>query len=234
MRVLVGSLLLGVLLVLADRGAAVLVTRGVAAELRQSQQLATTPAVTVSGVPFLTQAVTGRYDEVDITMLDVPVGEGIAVDRLDATLFGVRVPLRQAMTGGLISLPVERAEASGHVSFVALQTAVNASLADRGVNVTLGRAGADRVSVTGRVTTLIGQFTVRGQARVTVTKGRVAVSVAPESLSGVPSALRDAVRRQLDLSVLAPELPFGLSIRSVVVDGSGLQLTATGSNILIA
>jgi hypothetical protein len=34
--------------------------------------------------------------------------------------------------------------------------------------------------------------------------------------------------------VLAPALPFGLSIRSVVVDGSGLQLEATGSNLLIA
>lgn len=233
-RVVVGLLLVGVLLVVLDRAAALLVGRAVAAELQKSQRLASTPGVTVPGIPFLTQVVTGRYDVVEITMVDVPVAAGVAVDRLDATLYGVHAPARQAMTGELTTLPVERAEASGHVSFAALQTAVNASLSDRGVTVTLGRAGPDRVAVTGRVTTLIGRFTVRGQARVAVSKGRIAVSVAPESLSGIPNTIRDAVRRQLDMSVLAPELPFGLAIRSVAVDASGLQLTATGSNVVIA
>ncbi|HEX2807099.1 MAG TPA: hypothetical protein VHN80_13125, partial [Kineosporiaceae bacterium] len=64
-------------------------------------------------------------------------------------------------------------------------------------------------------------------------RGRVRITLLPETLSGVPPMLRAAAARQIDVSVLAPALPFRLTIRSVTVDASGLQLDATGSNLTL-
>jgi hypothetical protein len=232
-RLLLTLLVLAVLAVGADRAAAFLAARGVARTLQQAQRIPTPPSVTFRGVPFLTQAVTGRYEAVDVAMRDVPSENGLVVERLDTALDGVHAPLQQVIGGSLAALPVDHADAVAHVTFAALEASADKRLAAQGVRITLRRAAADRIGVTATVNTRLGAFTVSGQARLSASRGRVRVTLLPETLSGVPPVLRAAAARQIDVSVLAPALPFRLTIRSVTVDASGLQLDATGSNLTL-
>jgi hypothetical protein len=232
-RLLLTLLVLAVLAVGGDRAAAVVAGRGVAQNLQRTQRIPAAPSVTFHGFPFLTQAVTGRYQTVDVAMRGVHGENGLAIERLDTTLDGVHAPLQQALDGGLTTLPVDHVEAAAHVTFAALEASADSRLSGQGVRVTLGRGAADRVAVTARINTSLGAFTVSGQARLTASAGRVRVTLLPQTLSGIPQALRDVAVQQIDVSVLAPALPFHLSIRSVTVGASGLQLSATGSNITL-
>lgn len=88
-RLLVGLVVLLALLLAADRAGAALASRAIAAEVQSATRLPGEPDVEVAGFPFLTQALAGRYDRVELTARDVPAGE-LTLDRLDATLTGVQ------------------------------------------------------------------------------------------------------------------------------------------------
>ena len=232
-RLALAVVVLVVLLVGADRLTLYLVTRSVVDELQQTQSLPQPPDVTIHGFPFLTQAVSGRYDSVDVTMRDVPATNDLVVKQLDTTLSGVHAPLGQAVSGKLNTLAVDHADAVAQITFAELETAANKTLDGTGVTVTLGRARADRVSVAAKVDTLLGTFDVTGQAQLAVTRGQIAVKVLPATLTGFPAELRDQVAGLVDLTGLTPELPFGFKISSVTVAGTGLDVRATGTSLTI-
>ena len=80
-RVLIVVAVLAVLLVGADRAAVWAAQRGLAAAIQQSQDLAETPEVHIGGFPFLTQAISGNYQQVDVTVADLPTQSGLQVDQ---------------------------------------------------------------------------------------------------------------------------------------------------------
>jgi hypothetical protein len=233
LRLLLALLVLAVLMVGADRGAAFLAARAVSLRLQHSLKTATAPGITFAGVPFLTQAVQGRYQQVHVALSDVPSNNGLVVGRIDATLDGVHAPLNQVLSADVTSLPVDRAEATALVTFGALEASANARLSGQGVRVTLRRTSASTVGATASLTTALGALTVSGQLRLSVSGGRVQVTLDSTSLVGIPPVLRDLAARQIGGSVVAPALPFQLSIRSVTITDAGLQLTATGSDFTI-
>ena len=235
-RLLVLLVVLVVLAVGADRLGAVLAARSVAEGLTSSQRLTGPATVSFPDIPFLTQAVAGRYDRVDVTLQGVPVTNGLVVDRIDTTLHGVTAPAGPMLRGQLTQLPVERGEAVAFVSFTSLADAARRTIGAGalGVQLTsldLGRAAADRVAVGTAIRTPLGTFALRGQAQLTVKGGVVGVRLLPESLTGVPAALRSRVAALLDLTALAPPLPFGFRATSVAVEGAGLRLRATGTRL---
>jgi LmeA-like phospholipid-binding len=233
-RLLIVVAVLAVVIVGADRAAARTATRSVAKEVQQSQKLTQPVDVSIPGVPFLTQAVSGRYDTVKITMRGLPVASGLVVDQLDATLHGVHAPLSEALSGGLTSLSVDSGDAVAQISFASMEAAAKQSLSATGVTMTFGRATADRVSVAAQVDSLLGSFSITGQAQLSVSGGRLGVKILPNTLSGLPAELRDEVASQVDLSALSPQLPFGFVAQSVTVDSAGLQLRAGGTALTIS
>jgi hypothetical protein len=232
-RLLVAVVVLVVLVVGIDRLALYLVDRGVAAQLQKAEQLTPPVDVSVQGFPFLTQAAAGLYDTVDVTLHGVPATNGLVIDQLDATLHGVHAPAAQAVSGQLSSLPVDSGTAVAQVSFKSLTAAAVKALPTDGVTLTMGRATANRVALRAQVDTPLGELAVSGQAQLGISKGRIAVELLPETLTGLPSGLRDQVAQQLDLSALTPQLPFGLRARSVTVEPNGLQVQAYGTSLTI-
>jgi DUF2993 family protein len=219
------------LLVVADRVGARLAAGAVADGVTTSQRLARPASVSFPDVPFLTQAVRGSYDTVDVTMEGVPTPSGLVVDRIDATLHGVDAPVGPLLGGGLDSLPVERGEAVAFVSFPSLQAAARRTLGTQVESLAMSRAAADRVTLSGKVRTALGTFTVRGQAQLSVARGAVAVRLLPRTISGVPSFVRSQLPGLIDLSSLVPPLPFGFRATSVAVEAEGLRLRASGTGI---
>jgi hypothetical protein len=224
---------LAVLLVGVDQVASRIVTRQTALGLRMSQGLSTSPVVTFVGRPFLTQAVRGRYRQVDVEMTGVPTEGPLVVDRLDTSLYGVRAAALPSLRGELTDLPVERGEADAYASFPALQRAATEILRGQGITLTLGYGAADRVTFTARIGSPVGVFTVKGQTRITVAKGAVVVRLLPDTLTGVPALLRSQVAAQVDLSGLVPALPFGFRATRVAVTPQGLRLHAAGTSLTI-
>lgn len=227
-RLITTLLVLGLLLVVADRGGAVLAGRAVAAELQMSAGLAVAPDIEVMGVPFLTQAVAGRYEQVQVRARQVPAGE-VRLAELDATLYGVGAPLGQVVTGRLDEVSVDRLEA---VALLDYETLARRS-GERALTVT---PAGDRVRVEGSVE-VIGR-TLRAAALSTVTlEGQEVVVTAQDFQVGSEAADRVVTRAlsgRFDLRVPTGGLPYGLAIESVDVEPTGVRLRAAARDVVVA
>jgi hypothetical protein len=217
----------------ADRVASTLVARSVARELRSAQSLSVPPTVSFVDVPFLDQLASGRYTQVEVRMSGVRTSGPLVLDHLSATLHGVRANTMDVVKGQLRELPIDYGQAEVFVSFPSLNAAAQKYIGGRGSQVTLARASADSIALTARVNTSAGSHTVRGETRLTVEKGLIKLTVLPQTLTGVPDALRSQVATQVDLSELVPKLPYGLRAGTVVIEPEGLRLQAAGENLRI-
>lgn len=231
-KLIVLLLVLAVLFVAVDRVAWWLAERGVARSLQQSEDLPREPAVSIAGFPFVTQAVRGRYRQVDVALQDVPAEEGVRVDRLDTRLHGVRLPLREGLRGTVAELPVDTADATARVSFASLDRAAAARVPSERLTVRFGPGSApDRLSVRGDLTAVVSAE-VSGEARLQVRDGSLVVSLVPSTLD-VPGPVRQTVARLLDLSFELPPLPFGFEPTSVAVGDDGVTVTASATDIVL-
>jgi hypothetical protein len=230
-RLILLLVVVAVLAVAADRVSAYVAARSVAQGLTSSQQLSRPATVSFRGIPFLTQALRGRYDTVDITMEGLPTASGLVVDRIDATLHGVSAPPDLLLRDRLTALPVEQAAAVVVVSFTSLELSARRVRGTQLVSLVLARAAANRVVITAALVTPLGRFAVRGQAELSVSRGTVAVRLLPHTLAitGVGSLLPSQVANLVNLTTLVPKLPFGFRATAVSVDDTGLRLQAAGS-----
>jgi hypothetical protein len=221
------------LLVAADRVAWYVAERGVATAIQESEDLPQRPDVSIHGVPFLTQAFRGVYRDVDVRFRDVPAAQGVTVESLDANLTGVHVPLRDIVNRAVERTPVDRATATGRVTFPALDAATARQLPSNTLTVKYGPGTApDHLSVTGTYATRAGTVRLRGEARLQVRNGSLVVTPVPESLN-VPAVIRSTVARLLGVTYQMPELPFGFKARSVTVDETGVTVSAAAENVVL-
>ena len=216
-----------VLAVAADRIALVVAQRAVAAQLQSSGSLSTRPAVSVRGIPFLTQAFSGRYDDVALSASEVTAGGG-RISRLEATLRGVHVPLSAALSGSVSSVPVDRLQATVLISYADLAK----QLRDRRLAVS---AAGDSLLVTGSVQVL-GR-TVSASAISTVALSGTSVVVRAQRFevghSAANRVLTAALAGRFDFVVRIGTLPYGLRLTGVRVEPEGVVATAAGTHTVL-
>src|SRR5207237_3090699 len=104
------------LLVVADRVADAVAQRLVADRVKSDQGLSTTPDVSIGGFPFLTQAISGTYDDVTLRVSDVH-RNGVAVTSIVVHVSGVHVSLGAVLSNHLSSVPIDRARATVLLSY---------------------------------------------------------------------------------------------------------------------
>src|SRR5437879_3731424 len=93
MRTLLGLIVvLAVLLVGADRVGVAVAQDRIADRVQQQYKLPRKPGVHIDGVPFLDQAVRGRYDKITVTVGDWTQAD-VGGDRKAATVHGLAVDL---------------------------------------------------------------------------------------------------------------------------------------------
>ena len=95
-KIIVALILLAVVLVILDRVAVTGVQNEVARQIAAKYDLDNTPTVEVKGIPFLTQAISGHYDEVEISMGPM-THEGVKLAAVDARLIGVNAQLNDLL-----------------------------------------------------------------------------------------------------------------------------------------
>jgi hypothetical protein len=223
--VVVLVLLLG-LAVVADRVAVGIAEDRVAQELAAQGGLQGTPEVDVTGFPFLTQAVAGRYDDVRISLSADQLGQPEGT-RADVALRGVRVPLGSVLSGSVQQVPIDRIDGTATLSYDLLA-------AQLGGDTTLRREG-DGLRIT-KTVELLGQ-TIPLTAAGTVSLDGNDLVVDVENATGagvdVPRVLVDQVADLLDLRYAVPALPFGLRLTGVTPADDGVVVRVEATDTLV-
>jgi len=219
--VVVLVLVLG-LAVLLDRVAVGVAEDRVAEQVEAKGRLAGTPEVDITGFPFLTQAIGGRYDDVRIALTAEQLGQP-AGTHADVSLRGVEVPLSSVLSGSVAEVPVERIDGTATLSYALLS-------AQLGGDTTL-RPEGNGLRIT-RTVEVAGQaLPVTATGTVALEGNDLVVDVATASGAGVevPGFLVDRVADLLDLRYSVPALPFGLQLTDVTPaeDGVDVRVEAT-------
>jgi hypothetical protein len=217
-----------VLAVGADRVALLVAESQVASQLQTSGDLSRRPSVSIRGMPFLTQALSGTYDRVEVSATDVTAGNG-KLSSFDATLAGVQVPLSDALSGSVTSVPVDRLTATVLLTYADLQ----AQLRDRRLSLAPGPDGLLRV--TGSVTVLgrtvsasaLSSVKLRG-TDVVVTARRFEVGARPAD-----RVVTAALGNRLDFTARIGKLPYGLRLTGVTLRPQGVLASATAQNTVL-
>lgn len=222
---LVGLVLLLVVAVVGDRVALSVAEGQVAQQAQASGGLSQEPDVSIGGFPFLTQAVSGRYD--DVRLRTSGAVSGTQVERLDVRLRGVRLPLSDALSGDVARVPVDSLAGD-----VVLPYAYLSEQAPDGLTVS---AAGDRIRVRGTVRVLGQEVSAAATSRVRLSGDRVVVTAesVQTGAGAVDAALSRALGDRFDFRVRVPELPYGLELTGLRVTPSGVALAArSGPTVL--
>ncbi|MEV6838540.1 DUF2993 domain-containing protein [Streptomyces sp. NPDC051133] len=223
---LVLVVILGVLFVIVDRVAVHFAEGEAADKLKASQNLASTPDVSIKGFPFLTQVAGGSLDDVQVGIKDYEAttgtaGEKIRIDDLTADMKGV------SFSGDYSSATAADASGTATIAYDQLLNAVK----DDPVRLPLG--------ATGKVTGL--SYGGNGKVRATVE-----VAGVPLPVLGTAMVQGDTVKvhadglpkfgnQALDVSeVKIGALPGGIKLDKVQAAQDGVEVTVKGSDVRLA
>ncbi|MGY1695000.1 DUF2993 domain-containing protein [Geodermatophilus sp. SYSU D00814] len=222
------ALLVALLLVaglVADPIAEGVAEERVAAALRDGGDLAGTPDVDVAGWPFLTQAVSGTYDDVRISLTAEDLGRP-AGTHADVTLRGVHVPLSDVLSGSVQEVPVDRIDGTATLSYALLSERL-------GAGTVLQREG-DGLRVTRTVEVLGYTVPLTAVGRVSLDGQDLVVDVEEAAAAGVdvPDAVVDRADDALDLRYPVA-LPFGLRLTGVRPADDGVDVAVEATDTVL-
>lgn len=227
-RLALAVVVLLVLLLVADRAGAAYAGRAIAAEVQRAAGLPSPPDVDVTGFPFLTQAVSGRYERIEVGAADVPLDSDLVVSRVDATLQGVQVPLSEVLSQSVQDVPAERVTARALVPYEELSQ----SYGDQELTI---EPDDDRLRITGQVQFSDRMLSVVALSRVEVVDGELLLSAEEVGLAGqgTDEGSTSALQEALELRLPVQELPYGLTATSAEVQADGVELHAEASDVVL-
>jgi hypothetical protein len=226
-RLVVVLVVLLALLAVADRVGVVVAQSVLASQIKDQLKLDRTPDVSIRGIPFLTQAVQGKYRDVRVQLPDVDAG-GVQNIAIDARLQGVRVPLGDAIRRQVNDVPVDRISGTLDVRYDELARASGIS------GLTITRAG-DGLRLSGSVQVLGRQVKASAVGRVEVSGNDIAINAERAEVAGVPvpQAVLDAAARLLSFRVSPTNLPLSLRITSVDIGDTALLVSAVSDDVVL-
>jgi hypothetical protein len=226
-RLLIALVVLAALLVLADRVGVLSAERALAGQIQTELDLQQRPDVSIRGVPFLTQAVGGRYEEVRVELPDVDSGPLLNIG-VDARLLGVRAPLGAVLRRQLDEVPVDRITGDLTVGYVDLARASGIS------GLRIVRAG-DALRLSGSVPVFGRQVDASAVGRVEVVDNEIVITGEQAEIAGVevPRAALDVAARLLSFRVSPSGLPLSLKITGVRIGDASLEVAAESDDAVL-
>jgi len=187
------------------------------------------PSVDVGGFPFLTEVVSGKYDQIVIVLPDL-TGQGMTLPKFTLTASGVNAPLDSLRSGqGTITADKVTGTAVVPWDVVVKQTKFK--------DLTLSADADGTLKVAGNAT--LGGFTIplTGSAQVTLaspTKLRVRVTDltgTDANLNALVKSLIQAYKDKLVFEFALPKLPYDLKLQKIRPTPDGLDITAYAENV---
>ncbi|MGW3035736.1 LmeA family phospholipid-binding protein [Streptomyces sp. NPDC001178] len=240
---LIVVVVLGGLFVIADRVAVHFAENEAADKVKTTENLATTPDVSIKGFPFLTQAASGELDDVEIGIKDYEADTGTAtngnggpktirIDDLKADMKGVK------FSGDYSSATAATATGTATIAYDELLKAAKSEPTQiiPGVNaqvVGLSDGGNGKIKVDIKVTAAGATQTYPVLSSVTVDGDTVKVHA--DNLPKLVVDLADSrIRAITDFQQAIHQLPGGVKLDSVQAAQNGVEITVKGSNVRLA
>jgi LmeA-like phospholipid-binding len=204
----------------------------VAQQVANQKATSEKPDVTIEGVPFLTQVLKGRYQEIKIELRDFsgPVANGktIRMPLLDIRAKDVRAPLETLRTGRG-NITATTVTGSGTVDYATVEQLVDKQglkLAEKG----------GKLAVTAPLIVLGQRVTVNGTADVAVANNVVSLRFEQVTAQGVPDVpivqnLLNNYAKQISIDLRLPQLPLKLVVLKVEPTAAGLVVTAGANQV---
>ncbi|RBQ21922.1 hypothetical protein DP939_04425 [Spongiactinospora rosea] len=221
-KLVVFLIVLAVVLGVVDRVAVSGVEREIAKQVAAQYKLSTQPTVTISGIPFLTQAVGGRYDEINLQIGSL-TRKGVQLSGVTATLYGVSAPLLD-----LIQRPsAAKITAERVTGAVTVPLSVIEQRAPKGV----------KLSGDGGTLKIAGEINLRGvpvplsaDLKVDVVKGGVRLAPVKVVVAGGIQVPPEAMR-SMTYTIPVQGLPLGLRVTAVEIVPEGLRVTGEANDV---
>lgn len=229
---LVLTLVLVGVLVAADRIAASTAEEAIAKQVAQQSQsqgieINGAPEVEVTGFPFLTQVLGGRYDEIVIHLRDLR-SQDMSVARLDVRATGVNAKASDLMAGrGPVT--AENVTGDATVGYDTLSKALDMP------DVTVSNEG-EQLKLRAPLTVVGRKVVVLATATVAVADGKLRITVTdakPEAggSSAIAKRVLSVAKSRMSGTVALPEMPYGLTVEAAKVTDNGLMVTASATNV---
>jgi hypothetical protein len=221
------------ILVLADRGLALLAGNLVADTVADGEHLKEKPSVGFGGFPFITQAFGGEFDQVDVTVRDFRPGgaDSVRIDRIDVHLRKVKVGLGKVVSGKVDVVPVAAGQAMVRIRYGDLDDYLSRRPGDLEVHPEGGELLVKgSVSVPGGGTVPVegtGEVVVSGREVVVTTRSVHALGV------NVPAAVLSAAGKRLSFRIPLKDLPLCITLGGFTVGEDSLDLVASAQRFVI-
>ncbi|WP_153506060.1 LmeA family phospholipid-binding protein [Cumulibacter manganitolerans] len=224
-RLVMGVLLLLVVLVAADRGAAYLASSRISDELRARLAATAQPTVSISGFPLLAQAAAGSYERVRILAPGVAAGDLDRVD-VDLTLREVRLALGDALAGDVSGGTVGDATADITIPEASLSHLTGLPIKIDGITEQVAR-----LSTTFQV--LGAKVPVSIDAKVVVKGAQARLDVQAARAGGValPGFVISSLAKAIGLTFAVPTLVEGMHLDAVSSRYGAIVLHASGTDV---
>ncbi|ROO91100.1 DUF2993 family protein [Actinocorallia herbida] len=209
----------------ADRFAESRAEAEIARQVAVQYRLTNEPAVSFGGFPFLTQALSGKYDSVDVAIGDY-TDQGITLQDVDVRLEGLNAPLADLVNGDSSSLTADRAVASAVIPYGVVQK----QLAARGVTSVSQSADGNVLAKGTYQAPIIGEVPIDLIVSLKVTAKGVAIVPEKVTAVGVQVPLA-AVKDMFTYTIPIAGLPLGAKITAVSPVADGLRVTGEATNI---
>ncbi|MEV0402876.1 DUF2993 domain-containing protein [Actinoallomurus sp. NPDC050550] len=196
----------------------------IAKNVRAQYTLDHTPKVSIKGFPFLTQALDGRYDEIDVNVGEL-TEQGVRLTDTVVALKGVTAPMSDAMHGDASKMVADTATSTATIGYDDVNKQAPNNM---------------KVSAQGSELQVRGPYTVLGVTRtvtatVTVEASGRSVRVVPQKVKAggmaVPIGL---VRQAFSFTMPVKGLPLGTRISDVQVKPEGLRVSTTAQNVKLS
>ncbi|GAB2816226.1 DUF2993 domain-containing protein [Actinocorallia aurea] len=209
----------------ADRFAESRAEAEVARQVAVQYRLTSEPAVSFGGFPFLTQALSGKYDSVDIEIGDY-ADQGVTFQDVALRVEGLNAPLSDLMSGDSSSITADKAIASAVIPYGVVQK----QLAERGVTAVSRSADGNVLAKGTYQAPLVGEVPIDLIVSLKVTaKG---VAVVPEKVTAVGIQVPLAsVKEMFTYTIPVVGLPLGAKITDVSPTDAGLRVTGEAVNV---
>lgn len=225
---LVALLAVAGVLVIGDRVAAAYAQNSASDFLVVHAPFEEKPTVRVHGVPFLTQALRGRYDDVEVSGGGLQLGD-IRGASLDAHLRGVHLGLRDIVKRDVRQLAIDRVDGNVTLPYPELARLSGVS----GLTLT-GDSGGVRVTL-GVSVPLIGRVQLSGTADIVLSGSNIRLKLTKLAAVGVsvPSLVLSQLSQAVQVPIAIPALPYGLMISSVAAADTGVVVHGAASDVVL-
>ncbi|WP_431932523.1 LmeA family phospholipid-binding protein [Nonomuraea jabiensis] len=217
-KLIIFLIVLVILLVAVDRVAVAGVERDLSNRIAAASDLSGKPTVTIEGIPFLTQAISGHYPEVRFDLGTFTYG-GVPIKNLRGAAYDVTAPLADVLQNRA-NIKAGRVAISGTLTRATID-----KYAPQGVKI---GGNGDRLTASGEVTVGVQKVKFNAEMRVELVDG--GIKLQAEKIEGVPDQLASLVSYTIKFK---GKLPFDVKVTGVKSVADGLEISAEASDVPI-